>query len=117
VIADMNPVTLIEAKAVFPEGRCMIAEGSVADADFVQAMVDGAVAPFGATHGLVNNAGITRPAMLEKMTLDQWEQVIGVHLTGAFLCTQAVGRHMIACAKAERQWEIWVGPVSCCPRH
>jgi len=43
----------------------------------------------GAIDGLVNNAGITRPAMIKKMTLQQWSEVISVHLTGAFLWTQA----------------------------
>jgi 3-oxoacyl-[acyl-carrier protein] reductase len=47
----------------------------------------------------VNNAGIGRPAMIEKMTLDQWKQVIDVHLTGSFLWLQAVGRHLLQRAK------------------
>ncbi|NPB18462.1 SDR family NAD(P)-dependent oxidoreductase, partial [Shigella sonnei] len=51
-------------------------------------------------HGLVNNAGITRTALIEKMTLDEWNAVVSVHLTGAFLFTQAVGRTMIARVKA-----------------
>ncbi len=47
--------------------------------------------------------GITRPAMIEKMTLQQWSEVISVHLTGAFLWTQAVGRIMVAQGKAGRE--------------
>src|SRR3546814_17120073 len=45
-------------------------------------------------------SGITRPAMADKMTLEQWRQVLDVHLTGSFLFLQAVGREMIARAKA-----------------
>jgi 3-oxoacyl-[acyl-carrier protein] reductase len=100
VVADMNPQTLETAEAQLPKGRCLGIELDIADAVAVQAMVDRAVETFGAVHGLVNNAGISRPAMIERMTLDQWNQVITVHLTGAFLCTQAVGRHMIERAKA-----------------
>jgi 3-oxoacyl-[acyl-carrier protein] reductase len=100
VIVDMNPAALEEAVAAYPASRVMTFEGNVADADKVQAMVDQAVAQFGAVHGLVNNAGITRPSMIEKMSLEHWNQVLAVHLTGAFLCTQAVGRHMIERAKA-----------------
>ncbi len=70
--------------------------GSVADAGFAQSVVEQAVGRFGAVHGLVNNAGITRPAMIEKMTLEQWQQVIDVHLTGSFNFLQAAGRHMLA---------------------
>lgn len=80
--------------------RVLPLAGSVADAGFAQAVVEQAVARFGGVHGLVNNAGITRPAMIEKMTLDQWQQVIDVHLTGSFNFLQAVGRSMLARSRA-----------------
>ncbi len=100
VIADMNSETLESAQAQYPQGRYLGVVADVGDPLAVQSLVDRAVEAFGAVHGLVNNAGITRPAMMEKLTLEQWNQVIGVHLTGAFLCSQAVGRHMIERAKA-----------------
>jgi 3-oxoacyl-[acyl-carrier protein] reductase len=49
----------------------------------------------GAIHGLVNNAGIVRAAMIEKMAAQAWQQVIDVNLSGVFYCLQAVGRHML----------------------
>lgn len=100
VIADMNGDALEAAKAEYPEGRYLGVKANIADAADVDALVQYAVDTFGAVHGLVNNAGITRPAMLSKMTLQEWDQVISVHLTGAFLCSQAVGNHMIERAKA-----------------
>lgn len=100
VVADMNPETLARAQGEFPAGRFLGVECNVSDPVAVRNLVDRAVETFGAVHGLVNNAGITRPAMIAKMTLEQWNEVIAVHLTGAFLCTQAVGRHMIERAKA-----------------
>ncbi|MDB5858397.1 MAG: 3-oxoacyl-ACP reductase, partial [Ramlibacter sp.] len=51
-------------------------------------------ARFGGVHGLVNNAGITRTAMIDKMTVEQWQQVIDVNLTGVFNCLQIVGADM-----------------------
>lgn len=69
--------------------------GSVADQDFVQATVRSVVAKNGAIHGLVNNAGIVRAAMANKMTRETWQQVIDVNLTGVFYCLQAVGQHML----------------------
>lgn len=69
--------------------------GSVTDETFTERSVTEAVERFGAVHGLVNGAGIVRAAMIEKMTLDQWREVIDVHLTGSFIWTQRVGRHMI----------------------
>lgn len=74
--------------------------GSVTDPSFVQRTAAQAISRFGRIDGLVNCAGIIRPAMIEKMTLPQWQEVIDVHLTGAFLCLQAVGTHMVERAKA-----------------
>jgi len=57
--------------------------------DQVDAMVDAATRQFGRIDILINNAGITRPAMLHKMTETQWDEVIAVHLKGTFNCIQA----------------------------
>src|SRR3546814_20299203 len=67
---------------------------------FAPDVVERAKARFGAVHGLVNSAGITRPAMADKMTLEQWRTVLDVHLTGSFLYLQAVGPEMIERAHA-----------------
>ena len=61
----------------------------------VQAVVDATVERFGTIDILVNNAGISWGERPEAMTLAQWKKVIDVNLTGAFLCSQAVGREMI----------------------
>jgi 3-oxoacyl-[acyl-carrier protein] reductase len=50
---------------------------------------------FGRIDILVNNAGISNPAMLHKMTEQQWDEVIDIHLKGAFLCTQGASLHFI----------------------
>lgn len=73
--------------------------GSVNDGKFAQEAVEKTVATFGDLHGLVNNAGITRPAMIENMTLEKWQPVLDVNVNGAFLFLQAAGRHMLARAK------------------
>ncbi len=82
--------------------RVFTAAGSVTDLGFVQDVVGRSCAKFGGIDGLVNNAGITRPAMIAKMTVEQWQQVIDVHLTGSFHCLQAVGLQMIEQSKAGR---------------
>lgn len=69
--------------------------GSVADPVFVQEMVGRAVSDNGAIHGLVNNAGIVRAAMINKMPVETWQEVIDINLSGVFYCLQAVGRHML----------------------
>jgi 3-oxoacyl-[acyl-carrier protein] reductase len=73
--------------------------GSVADAGFVQDTVDATIARHGVIHGLFNNAGIIRTAMIHKMSIADWQAVIDVNLTGVFHCLQAVGRHMIERSK------------------
>ena len=74
--------------------------GSVADPKFVQEMVAGVAKRHGAVHGLVNNAGIVRAAMIAKMSAETWQQVIDINLSGVFYCLQAVGRHMLERAEA-----------------
>ncbi|MCL6635408.1 MAG: 3-oxoacyl-ACP reductase FabG [Peptococcaceae bacterium] len=76
-------------------GRASFFRVDVAGRESVLAMVDGVVAEFGRIDVLVNNAGITRDAMLAKMTPEQWEQVLAVNLTGVFNCTQAVAAVMV----------------------
>jgi 3-oxoacyl-[acyl-carrier protein] reductase len=57
-------------------------------------LVQGGMDQFGRIDILVNNAGFGRPAMMLKMEEEHWDQVIDIHLKGAFLCAQAAGRHM-----------------------
>jgi 3-oxoacyl-[acyl-carrier protein] reductase len=62
-------------------------------------MVAAATAALGPIGILVNNAGIVRPAMLHKMTAEQWQAVLAVHLDGSFHCLQAVVSGMM-----DRRW-------------
>jgi 3-oxoacyl-[acyl-carrier protein] reductase len=59
-----------------------------------QQAVEETVKAFGRIDILINNAGITRDASLLKMEPHQWDQVIGVNLSGVFYCSQAAARHM-----------------------
>lgn len=68
----------------------------VADGDQVRALLAFAQEEFGGVDVMVNNAGITRDATLRKMTEDQFDQVIAVHLRGAWLGTQAAAETMRA---------------------
>ena len=68
---------------------------NVADRTQVHGMVAKVEARFGGVDILVNNAGITRPAMLHKMTPEQWQAVLDVHMNGSFHCLQAVVNGMI----------------------
>lgn len=51
---------------------------------------------FGRIDILINNAGITRDSTLKKMTVQQWQQVIDVNLSGVFYCTKIISEYMVA---------------------
>lgn len=61
----------------------------VSKEDQVQGMFAKAIETFGTIDILVNNAGLQADANLDEMTLDQWNRVINVNLTGNFLCARA----------------------------
>lgn len=67
---------------------------NVADKESAYSLIHETVQTFGDLDILVNNAGITRDAMLHKMTEEQFDQVISVHMRGTFLCMQAASIHM-----------------------
>jgi 3-oxoacyl-[acyl-carrier protein] reductase len=97
LVNDLNEVA---AQTVVAELEGMGVEamsngGSVAELPAMEQMVSAAVERWGAVDVLVNNAGITRDALLLRMTEEQWDLVIGVHLRGAFCCTKAVTRPMM----------------------
>jgi len=99
ILLDRSEEQLATALTGFDHSKAMAIAGSVTDRDFVTQAVADAAARFGGVHGLVNNAGITRTAMIDKMTAEDWQAVIDVNLTGAFNMLQAVGMDMIARAK------------------
>ena len=67
----------------------------VANGKEVKDMVDQVIKEFGQVNILVNNAGISMPAMLYKMTEEQWDRVVDVHLKGTFYAIQAVSQSMM----------------------
>ncbi|RPF20413.1 3-oxoacyl-ACP reductase FabG [Myceligenerans xiligouense] len=83
------------AAIVADGGRALAVGADVADADSVAAAVARVADELGAPTILVNNAGILRDNLLFKMSPDDWDAVLGVHLRGAFLMTRAVQAHMV----------------------
>ncbi|WP_459500154.1 3-oxoacyl-ACP reductase FabG [Bacillus sp. C1] len=90
LISDVNEEKLKETITEFSEQgyevnfyRC-----DVSNQNEAKSLIEYAVQTFGSIHILVNNAGITRDAMLHKMEKSAWEQVMQVNLTGVFYCMQ-----------------------------
>lgn len=85
VLGDLDPEATEAAVATL--GGSAVAHAvraDVTDAAAVQALVDAAVDTFGGLDIMVNNAGITRDATMRKMTEEQFDQVIAVHLKGCW---------------------------------
>ena len=75
-------------------GRALAVGVDVSKADQVEAAVERVAQELGAPTILVNNAGIIRDNLIFKMTEEDWDAVMAVHLKGAFLLTRAVQAHM-----------------------
>ncbi|MGP6178393.1 SDR family oxidoreductase [Microbacterium sp. A196] len=96
-VLDLDEATCaVTVKTVTAAGGRAIAVGAdVADADAVAAAVDRIADELGAPTILVNNAGIIRDNLLFRMTENDWDSVISVHLRGAFLMSRAVQKHQV----------------------
>jgi glucose 1-dehydrogenase len=106
--------------------RGLAIRADVSREDQVEAMFAQAVAAFGTLHIVVCNAGLQRDAPLTEMTLEQWDTVIGVNLTGQFLCARAAAREFlrrgavqvsaalgkIICMSSVHQQIPWAGHVN-----
>ncbi|GAB4226035.1 MAG: SDR family oxidoreductase [Chlamydiales bacterium] len=92
---EMAQEVVDEIKKVHPETKSYIHEANVADESEVIAMFEEMRSKLGTIDILVNNAGLQRDAPLTKMTLEQWNTVISVNLTGQFLCAREAAKEFI----------------------
>lgn len=103
---DVNAVDLEDtcARCVALGVRALAYDVDVVDESRVIASLDAVVSDFGRLDVLINNAGITRDALLvkakdgaiiSKMSLEQWNAVLNVNLTGVFLCGREAAERMI----------------------
>ncbi len=97
VLADIDPEGCKQVAAQIEQAgsQALAVSCNVADSAAVAAAVQQAVDTFGRLDILVNNAGVLRDNLLFKMSDDDWETVMNVHLKGAFLCSRAAQAHMV----------------------
>jgi len=97
VISDVNAATAKEVAAEIEakNGKSIAIPVNVTVAADVSKLVEQTLSSFGHIDILVNNAGITRDGLLMRMSESDWDLVLNINLKGAFICTQAVLRHMI----------------------
>lgn len=96
-LVDFNEEALMNSVRLCKEAGCEVRPyvSDVSDEKAVETLFDSVVTDFGTVDALINNAGITRDGMLiktkdgkvtKKMSLQQWQSVLSVNLTGVFLC-------------------------------
>ncbi|MCX5730917.1 MAG: SDR family oxidoreductase [Deltaproteobacteria bacterium] len=90
---DVNDREFPALEKAFPAVRGAVVD--VTDSAAVNAVVERIASESGAIDVLVNNAGITKDAMIHKMADADWDAVIGVNLKGVFLMTRAVAPRMV----------------------
>ena len=97
VLAELDAEAGVEAEdALAGLGPVAFVQTDVADEASVAAMVAATVARFGRIDALVNNAGIADPGStpVDQLSLEQWNRVIGVNLTGPMLCAKHCTPHL-----------------------
>lgn len=94
-VLDLDEAAATEAARQLPGHGHIGICADVAQAPSVSAAVDHVIEAFGGLHIAINNAGITRDNLLHKMSEDDWEAVLDVHLKGTFLVTRAVQTVMV----------------------
>lgn len=92
-ILDWNEETVAKAGeelAAMGPSKVLALKCDVSNYEMVESVMKKVEEEFGRIDILFNNAGITRDAMFHKMTLEQWNAVVGVNLQGVFNCTRTI---------------------------
>jgi 3-oxoacyl-[acyl-carrier protein] reductase len=94
-VLDLNAEESVAKEIETAGGKAIAVGADVSDPDQVDAAVAEVADRLGAPTVLVNNAGVLRDNLLFKMSVDDWDTVMAVHLRGAFLMSKAVQGHMV----------------------
>ncbi|WP_417318537.1 SDR family NAD(P)-dependent oxidoreductase [Emcibacter sp.] len=105
VINDLDPEVgdAVAAEIRDMGGEAVACNGSVTEADFGERFITTALESFGVPDIIVNNAGYTWDSMIQKMTDEQFDAMMDVHLKAPFRILRAVQPHWKAAAKAEAE--------------
>jgi glucose 1-dehydrogenase len=94
--SDRDPADALVARLKERGGRAIAVKADVAREDDVTRLFDEAVAAFGRVDILVSNSGVQKDAPVAEMSLEDWNTVIDVNLTGQFLCAREAVRRFRA---------------------
>jgi len=94
-VADQPAANEVVLEIESHGSRAIAVQADVSQESQVQAMFEEMLAVFGTIDILVNNAGLQRDAAIHEMTLEQWNTVIGVNLSGQFLCAREAAQEFL----------------------
>lgn len=94
-VEDEAAAALVVSEIQEQGGKAFACKADVSDEAQVATMFNSAIKRFGTIDILVNNAGLQRDAAFEDMTLEKWNKVLGVNLTGQFLCAREAVREFL----------------------
>ncbi len=94
-VGDLEAASALVDEIKSGGSQAMAIRADVSSEDQVQAMFGEMLGAWGTIDILVNNAGLQRDAPCTEMTLEQWNAVLAVNLTGMFLCSREAAREMI----------------------
>ena len=95
VASNKEVAEMVLAEIIAAGGKGNTAQGDVSKEEEVQKMFAETISQYGTVDILINNAGLQRDSPFEKMTLEQWNFVLGVNLTGQFLCAREAIREYL----------------------
>ncbi len=91
--ADIGAAQVVVDEITKDGGTAVASTDSVSTWPSANKIVQAALDHFGRIDGVINNAGILRDRFFFKMSLEEWESVIGVHLSGSFFVSRAAANH------------------------
>jgi len=104
VVSDIDPDPAAEVTSAIRAsgGEAITKAGDVTASEFPEQIVNAAIQNFGGLDIIVNNAGYTWDSVIHKMTDEQWEQILAIHLTAPFRIIRAASSHFRESAKREK---------------
>ena len=104
VLSDIDPEPAEQAVGAIRAagGQAVSVPGDVTQKQFPELIVNSAIENFGGVDIIINNAGYTWDAVIHKMTDEQWEAILAVHLTAPFRIIRAAASFLRDTAKRER---------------
>jgi 3-oxoacyl-[acyl-carrier protein] reductase len=107
---DLDPTQEAAASIQAADGDALAVPGDVTDSAFAPRLIKATLEKYGRIDAIVNNAGYTWDGTIHKMSDEQWQAMLEVHLTAPFRIIRAASEYLRETAKREKQDQGWAQP-------